>query len=450
LVDERTHQSDRVGILTIEAASPGGVPALVDTLYESMQHWGFEPTIYRASFAEGHLSFVQRVWVTLRHWLPQEVQERGHRTVLIPAPPLPLWLFYLAPHFLTGPLLGQYSTLMVASGSAHVALPLALRGIPYTLWIATLYEDELRAKEDAGDSWARKVLASATWPILKAQERFVLRHAARILALSPYTERRIRETLPDVADRIETVLYPVDTERFRPDLEAKTKSRYGRYLLTAARINDPRKNVEMLVRAFAEVSTQMPDMKLVLVGDAPEPGLIEIVDELGLRGSVEFPGIVDKDELLKLYQGADLFVLPSRQEGLGIVMLEAMACGTPVITTAYGGPEDIVIDGETGLHLPANTDEAGLAQAIIDLLRNKAQRVLMSTQCVEFAKEHYSAPHIAQQLRSGYDAAQAYHPPMRFRAAIAAVWGLIVVAAYVQHQAALHWDAVQSLLNTLQ
>jgi D-inositol-3-phosphate glycosyltransferase len=441
---------ERAGILTIEAASPGGVPALVDTLYELMGDWGCEPTIYRTQFADGTLNFVQRISATLSRWRAQEAQERGHSTVLIPAPPLPLWLFYLVPHFLIGPLLGQYSSLMVASGSAHVALPLALRGIPYALWIATLYEDELQAKADVGDSWAQNVLKSSTWPILKAQERFVLRHAARILALSPYTARRIRETLPDIADRVETVLYPVNTQRFELDEHARQHSRYGRYLLTAARINDPRKNIAMLLRAFEKVRTQVPDVKLVLVGDVPEPELVALVAGSGLQEAIEFPGIVDKDDLLRLYQGAELFVLPSRQEGLGIVMLEAMACGTPVITTAYGGPEGIVIDGETGLHLPVDTDEAKLAQAIIDMLHNPAQLEHMRAQCIEFAQNHYSAPRVAQQLRSGYEAAQAHQPPMRLRAAIAAVWALIVVAAYVQHQAALHWDAAQSLLNTLQ
>jgi D-inositol-3-phosphate glycosyltransferase len=441
---------ERTGILTIEAASPGGVPALVDTLYTLMQDWGCEPIIYRTQFAEGNLSFIQRVLQTLRQWRPETIQERDHDTVIVPAPPLPLWLFYLVPHFLIGPLLGQYSSILVASGSAHVALPLALRGIPFTLWIATLYEDELQSKADAGDSWARGVLNSATWPILKMQERFVLRHAARILALSPYTTRRIRETLPEVAHRLETVLYPVDMERFRPDQEARQDSAHGRYLLTAARLNDPRKNVAMLLRAFAQIRAQIADVKLILVGDAPQPELVALVEQLALQDAVEFPGIVDKDELLKLYQGAELFVLPSRQEGLGIVMLEAMACGTPVITTAYGGPEGIVIDGETGFHLPPNTDESTLAHTIIDLLRNPDQIEQMRERCVQFARGHYSAPHVGRQLRSGYDAAQRHEPPMRLRAAIAAVWGLIVVVAYVQHQAVLHLDAIQSLLNTLQ
>ncbi|NDJ53494.1 MAG: hypothetical protein GYB68_10465, partial [Chloroflexi bacterium] len=200
--------SESAAILTIQAASPGGVPALVDLTYRLFSEWGYAPVVYRADFAEGKPTLLQRLALTLRRWRAQPIEERGLNTMIVPAPPLPLWAFYAVPQFLGGPLLGQHDQLMVISGSAHVALPAALRGIPYTLWVATLYQDELRAKADQEDGWAKGVLNSPTWPLLLAQERLALRRAGRILALSPHTAERIQTLLPEAADRIETVLYP--------------------------------------------------------------------------------------------------------------------------------------------------------------------------------------------------------------------------------------------------
>lgn len=435
-------------LLTIEAASPGGVPTLVDTIYPLMEARGYEPTVYRAQFAAGALSFGQRVGVTLRNWRPKLVEERGMRTVIVPAPPVPLWLFYVVPHFLTGSLLGKYRSVFVASGSAHVALPLALRGTPYTLWIATVYEDELRGKAEVGDAWARGVLTSPMWRLIEAQERYVLRRADHILALSPYAARRIAEIAPETKDRIRTVLLPVDTDRYRPDESARSGSAYGRYLFLAARINDPRKNVPMLLRAFARIRARLTDLKLVLVGEEPDETLRGLVDALGLAEAVCFPGIVSRDDLLQLYQGAELFVLPSRQEGLGIVMLEAMACGTPVIATDCGGPEGIVLDGITGRIVP-NDDAEQFAQAVIDTLSDPGELAAMRQRCRDFAVERWSREVVEETLVQHFELTASTRSAGRVRETAAAMWAILVTAAYVQHQLALNGDAVRRLISTL-
>ena len=446
---------DPTCILNIEAASPGGVPALVEFIYSLMLEWGNAPTIYRTQFTSSNLTLPQRILQTLIHWRPEEIQDRGFHTVIVPAPPFPLWLFYAVPHFLFGSLLGNYDTAFVASGSAHVALPLAARGIPYTLWVATLYEDELRAKSSAGDQWAENVLQSPLWPLLKLQERFVLQSAAKILALSPYTTRRIREEFPETEERLETVIYPVDIRRFQPNTATRENSSYVHVLLAAARLNDPRKNIPLLLNAFAIIHREMPDCHLILVGDVPGHELMSLVDMLGLNYAVDFPGIVDNDELLRLYQSADLFVLPSKQEGLGIVLLEAIACGTPVITTAYGGPEGIVLNGITGYHLDSQTDAAELAQVIINLLSDNLKLEEMHKKCVEFAHQHFALEHVALQIRDGFEAAKNRQASFRLRNILAVIWSFIIIAAYIQHQVVLHWNAIQSsildpLLNILQ
>ncbi len=447
---------DRAAILTIEAASPGGVPALVDVLYRLMQRWGLDPLVMRSQFAPGELTVGQRIAATLSQWRARRTIERGLDAVLVPAPPLPLWGFYAVPHFLAGPLLGGQEAVFVASGSAHVALPLALRGIPYVLWVATLYEDELAAKQAVGDAWAEGVLRSRTWPLLAAQERFVLRRAERVLALSYTTADRIRGLVPGAADRVETVLFPVDTDRFRPDPAARAESPHVPYLLLAARINDPRKNVPMLLDAFAQINAARPDLSLVLVGEEPNDVLRAQVVRLGLEEAVVFGGIVPADELLRLYQGAELFVLPSLQEGLGIVVLEALACGTPVVTTACGGPEGIVQEGETG-RVVADPHAAGtFAAAVLDALADPTRLAAMREASAAYARETYSFPVISERLRDAYDEARQAGPqPSRLAAVLAALWAVVVVAAYTQHQLAIHADSIRAqivepLLGVLQ
>ena len=442
------HQTARPAcILTLQAASPGGVPALVDTVYELMEGWGYRPTVYRAHFAEGALRPAQRLQETARNWRPRLIEERGLRTTVVPAPPAPLWSLYAVPQFMVGRLLGQYDSAFVISGSAHVALPLALRGSPYTLWIATVYEDELRGKAEAGDGWARGVLDSPTWPLLARQERLALRRAERVLALSPHTARRILEIAPEVGDRLETVLFPVDLERFRPDDAARADPPRGRYLLLAARINDPRKNVSLLLRAFQRVHAEHPDLKLVLVGDEPGEAVLGLVAELGLGEAVVCGGIVSADELLRLYQGAELFVLPSMQEGLGIVVLEALACGTPVVATACGGPEGIVIDGVTGRLVHEFHDPEPLAQAILDLLADPARLAALRERCAAFAAERFAYPVVAAQLKAAHEATERAQPRTgRLHEWLALGWVLVVLAAYLQHQFVIHWPAIQARL----
>ena len=80
-------------------------------------------------------------------------------------------------------------------------------------------------------------------------------------------------------------------------------------------------------------------MKLKLVGDKPSASLMALSKSLGIESDIEFLDVRPRDELVDLYRRATLFVMPSRQEGLGIVVLEAMACGLPVVSTRCGGPE---------------------------------------------------------------------------------------------------------------
>ena len=118
---------------------------------------------------------------------------------------------------------------------------------------------------------------------------------------------------------------------------------------------------------------QDPALRFVLVGKGPMLSrLRHLVSEAGLQGRFDFWGDIPaerRDELVRLYQRSSIFVLPSHHEGMSTVLLEAMACGLPVVSTAVGGAQEVVIDGENGLLVPPQNPKA-LAEALLTLLRD--------------------------------------------------------------------------------
>ena len=147
------------------------------------------------------------------------------------------------------------------------------------------------------------------------------------------------------------------------------------------------KGVDVLVRAFAQLD--VPDARLRLVGAGPERERIEaLARELGVATRVDFAGsIADRAVLREEYRRARLFALPSRTEGLGCVLLEAMAAGTPIVATRTGGIPDLVTDGENGLLAPPE-DPAALAAAMTRMLGDAPLRRRCAERGLEVVKRH--------------------------------------------------------------
>ena len=124
----------------------------------------------------------------------------------------------------------------------------------------------------------------------------------------------------------------------------------------------------MLLRAYAALLNQRSDVpELRLVGEPLSPEALRLLEGLGIVGQVRCYGPTHGEALARLYRNASFFVLPSDEEGLGIVILEAMASGIAVISTASGGPDAAVDDGTTGFLTPVG-DEKALTRAMLCLL----------------------------------------------------------------------------------
>ena len=165
-----------------------------------------------------------------------------------------------------------------------------------------------------------------------------------------------------------------------------------------------KKGVAYLISAMKSVIGEFPDCKLVIVGDGPEKkALVSQVQHLGLWGNIVFAGSLPNRELPPYYRAADAFILPSivdsrgDTEGLGVVLLEAIAAGTPVIASSVGGIPDIVIDSRTGLLVRQKNPEQ-LASAIKKLLGSK----VLSRRLSAAAKNHIAKKYSWQEVGSGF------------------------------------------------
>lgn len=146
-------------------------------------------------------------------------------------------------------------------------------------------------------------------------------------------------------------------------------------VVTAGRLV-PVKGHTHLITAFAQVVTEIPNIRLVFLGDGELRGeLTEQSKTLGLEKQVLFPGM--RNDVPEIISCSDLFVLPSVNEGFGVVLLEAMAMRCPIVATNVGGVPEVVLDGETGILVPPG-DPAQLAEAIIRLVRDRALAARMA------------------------------------------------------------------------
>ena len=202
-------------------------------------------------------------------------------------------------------------------------------------------------------------------------ERRHVRQVERILTSSVYSAGRIAEEYGVHADRIAVVAEPIDLARWRHAFEkAPELPRRGSSILCVAHLY-PRKNVATLLAAMR----RLPNSALLrVVGTGPDLARLERLSrELEIGERVEFLGHVDFARLAGEYRRADVFCLPSRQEGFGIVFLEAMAAGLPIVAARAAAVPEVVIDGESGVLVdPDRPDE--LAAALDRLISDPGER----------------------------------------------------------------------------
>lgn len=213
---------------------------------------------------------------------------------------------------------------------------------------------------------------------LRLAVRLSVRKARHVIAVSAATRQDVIEILHVPDDRV-TVIYPGVEPDFRPfdpprALAFRETHLAGRPYILHVGTLEPRKNIDVLIRAFAAARRQagLPHA-LVLAGGAGwmYENLFRLVEDLGLSEDVKFAGYVPSASLPDWYNAADLFAYPSAYEGFGLPVAEAMACGTPVITTNVSSLAEIA--GDVGLTVEAGSVEA-LHAGLVQLLEDPGDR----------------------------------------------------------------------------
>ena len=263
---------------------------------------------------------------------------------------------------------------LIVAGHAGLA-PLAwlakrVLGIPYVVWVYGVEVGRLRNRAQVAG----------------------LRHADRLVAVSRHTSREL-SVVDSVAAGRTMVLPPAVRDSFRPGSGAEVRRRLGLdrepVLLTVARYDtgERYKGYDLVVRALPAVLRRRPDVRYVLAGRGRDlPRVRTLARGLGVDHAVVCAGAVADDALPAWYNACDLFVMPSRHEGFGIVFIEALACGKPVIAGDRDGARDALLDGRLG-RLVDPDDASQLAEVILEFVTGRAPAALtdpetLSRECI--------------------------------------------------------------------
>jgi glycosyltransferase involved in cell wall biosynthesis len=219
----------------------------------------------------------------------------------------------------------------------------------------------------------------------------------RVVAVSEDIRQRVIHERNLSPEKVLTIHYGVDLEKFAPEDQTLTRGDIGvtndhLVLGTVARFDYP-KGHKYLIDAAPEIVRQFPNARFVFVGDGPLRNEVEQqINQLGLNSYFVLLGFRrDVKQLLGVF---DLFILPSLSEGLPNAVLEAMACSNPVVATAVNGVVEVVEDGKTGFLVPP-ADPARMADAVIKMLGSPENLKVMGKYGRERVATHFS---VEQQI----------------------------------------------------
>ena len=209
-----------------------------------------------------------------------------------------------------------------------------------------------------------------------------LRKADRIITVSEYSKSEIIKHVGYPEDQITVIPNAVDHNNYCVRRDREVIKKLGipetQKVILYVGSEQPRKNVPFLLKAISELKKKLPDIKLLKIGTPQVPGarekLIELIETLGIEKEVIFVGSVSENDLPKYYNAADLFVFPSLYEGFGLPPLEAMACGTPVITSNLTSLPEVV--GDSAITIDPY-DVNAFAEAMYNLLTDEKLREQM-------------------------------------------------------------------------
>jgi glycosyltransferase involved in cell wall biosynthesis len=355
----------RLAIVTQDPANYGGVLRLVEYVYARAIAAGVEPTIvHYARFAEhpelsASLTNLLRgelnLWPQSKRYTFRDMNAVAIGAILPEWEPNriranPLWKRELA----------QYDGYILLTGAAHTGAPLATMELPFSAWVSATAAADRAERLHSSRNLSTLIERLGMLSVIKS-ERNALTAACCVMAVSNAASHELKslcEYLPEVWP------FPVDTEKFTPNGSLPHLARF----LFVGRANDPRKRVQLFLDACKELKKLAPGISF-------EATVVSSVSVETEARNVRFVSNISDAELIELYRSSTALILTSEQEGLGIAAMEAMACGTPVISTRCGGPETFIEDNISGLFV--SSDARKIAEAMHSLVTQSVLREQM-------------------------------------------------------------------------
>lgn len=290
----------------------------------------------------------------------------------------------------------------VVSGGPAWALSVVGLDKPTVLQVATRTIVERRRRQ----SVERGPIASWRWLMTRITDRMdnkALRSVDAVLVENPWMLTYACNHAAPYGAWVRYAPPGIDCSTFSPAPDRPSRMSCDNYILAVGRFNDPRKNPDLLLNAYAEVRRRTPTpVRLQLAGSGePDPKFWRRVRELAYSSDVNFHMKPSKAELAEYYRGAACFALSSDEEGLGIVVLEAMASAVPVVATRCGGPDGIISDGVDGF-LVQTGDAQAMAERILQLLSDADKNASMGKKARATVESQFESGIAAERYLQTY------------------------------------------------
>jgi len=259
---------------------------------------------------------------------------------------------------------------------------------------------DLKIALDNEPKWGKRLLLKRWHRFLTMQQRVVPR-LKNIVAVSDSSKRDIETDFTITPNTLRVIANGIDTDCFVPPQNEGVRE--AQRLICTSSSDSPLKGLKYLLMAFAELLQEWPELRLTLVGKPKSEGEnAKLIDQLGIRDAIDFRSEISTQELVAEYQRATIAVCPSIYEGFGLPVGEAMACGTPVVSTDGGALAQVV--GNAGILVGTKNIQA-LVEAISSLLGSQELRDRLSIAGRLHIEREFSWSRAAERFSELYEEA---------------------------------------------
>ena len=244
------------------------------------------------------------------------------------------------------------------------------------------------------------VMILKTSSLLRILASFVFNRAAHITVVSNFLKKKLTSVIPIPSAKITVRPMPVNIEQFSPSEKKRTEKR--KTILCVARYTK-QKRLDTLIEALSLLKEEGLDFKAILIGEGEEEeNLKKMIQTQALSKEITLLPLMSQQELSRYYRESDVVILPSVDEGFGLVLVEAQLCQTPVIGADSGGIPDIIEPEKTGLLFPPG-EVHSLAYSIKRMLTDKELARNLTLNAYQKARKRFSPENIAQEFIRIYD-----------------------------------------------